>query len=514
MPLEGGMTVADHLLAGLLDGAPDAMLCLDGDGRIVLVNAQAEQLFGYQRDVLEGEPVETLVPDGAKAAHLAHRARYMARPALHPASARTELSGRRRDGSVFPAEISLSGVGTGDGILVMAAVRDVTTRPERPLRQSQRLESLGQLTGGVAHSYHSLLAVISSYAAFITEEVAQGGRNIRWQSVRDDVAQIRQAAERATELTLQLLAFARRDVVPPRPLDLNEVIAGVEHLLVRTLGERVTLEMRLAAEPCVVLADPGQIEQVLVNLAVNARDAMPAGGRLVVETGTSYLDEVPAASRGGLPHGQYACLTISDTGTGMTKGILERAFEPFFTTKPKGEGTGLGLATVYGIITQASGDVQIDSEPGQGTTVTVLLPSIGPEAGARPDRAQAAGHGAGETVLVVEDEPAIREVTRRILARSGYHVLTAASAREAIEIATSAGGDIDVLLTDVVMPHMLGKEAADRIRAFRPDVKVLFMSGYTQGLLDTQGVAEAGVNLIEKPFTEASLLAKLRQVIG
>jgi CheY-like chemotaxis protein len=241
---------------------------------------------------------------------------------------------------------------------------------------------------------------------------------------------------------------------------------------------------------------------------------MPAGGRLVVETGTTYVDEASAGRHGGLPHGQYACMKISDTGSGMTRGIIEHAFEPFFTTKLKGEGTGLGLATVYGIITQASGDVQICSEPGEGTTVTVLLPSTGQEVRARPDPAQAAGHGAGETVLVVEDEPAMREVTRRILTRGGYHVLTAASGREAIEIATSTGGDIDVLLTDVVMPQMLGQEAADRIRTFRPGVKVLFMSGYTQGLLDTQGVVAAGVNLIEKPFTEASLLTRLRQVIG
>ncbi len=497
------MQVADHLFVGLVEGAPDAMLCLDGDGRIVLVNVQAERLFGYRRDALVGKPVETLVPDAAKAAHPPHPPhppRYIAFPRPRTAGTRTELSGRRRDGSTFPAEISLSAIDTDDGLVVMVAVRDVT----------ERLESLGELAGGVAHGYHNLLAVISSYATFVSEELAQGGRNIRWQSVRDDVAQIRQAAERATELTDQLLAFACRDVVQPRPLNLNEVVTGVEHLLVHTLGEQVMLETHLAAEPCVVLADPGQIEQVLFRLAVNARDAMPAGGRLMVETVTTYVDE----ARTGLPHGQYACLKISDTGIGMTREIIDHAFEPFFTTKPKGAGTGLGLATVYGIIAQASGDVQILSEPGIGTTVTVLLPSTGQAVRARPEPAKAAGYGTGETVLVIEDEPAMREVTLRILSRSGYHVLTAANGREAIEIATSTDGDIDVLLTDVVMPHMLGKEAADRIRAFRPGVKVLFMSGYTRGLLGTQGVVEADVNLIEKPFTEASLLTKIRQVIA
>ena len=367
------MQVADHLFVGLVEGAPDAMLCLDGDGRIVLVNVQAERLFGYRRDALVGKPVETLVPDAAKAAHPPHPPhppRYIAFPRPRTAGTRTELSGRRRDGSTFPAEISLSAIDTDDGLVVMVAVRDVT----------ERLESLGELAGGVAHGYHNLLAVISSYATFVSEELAQGGRNIRWQSVRDDVAQIRQAAERATELTDQLLAFACRDVVQPRPLNLNEVVTGVEHLLVHTLGEQVMLETHLAAEPCVVLADPGQIEQVLFRLAVNARDAMPAGGRLMVETVTTYVDE----ARTGLPHGQYACLKISDTGIGMTREIIDHAFEPFFTTKPKGAGTGLGLATVYGIIAQASGDVQILSEPGIGTTVTVLLPSTGQAVRARP----------------------------------------------------------------------------------------------------------------------------------
>jgi PAS domain S-box-containing protein len=526
------LRVADHSFAGLLEGAPDAMVCVDRCGRIVLVNAQAERLFGYGRAELADQPVEILVPEAARAGHPAHRGHYMSDPKPRPMSARIELSGRRRDGSTFPAEISLSAIDTDDdGLLVIVAVRDVTEqlelraarerlrnqaerdKLEQQLKQSQRLESMGQLAGGVAHDFNNLLAVITNYADFVGEEVAKDAAQADWQAVRHDVNQIRLAAGRGAGLTRQLLAFARRDVVQLRPLNLNQVIARVEQLLIRTLGEHVELKTELAPGLCAVLADPGQIEQVLVNLAVNARDAMPAGGTLMVETSTADIDASHAASRVGLPPGQYACIKIGDTGTGMPREVIDRAFEPFFSTKPKGEGTGLGLATVYGIVTQAGGYVQIYSEPGVGTTFTILLPATGQEVRMEPTAEQKPAKGAGETVLIVEDEPAMREVTHRILSRAGYNVLAAASGREAIEIVENYPGDIDVLLTDVIMPHMPGKEAAERIRALRPDTKVLFMSGYTQGLLDTQGVVAAGINLLEKPFTEASLLIRLGQLL-
>jgi PAS domain S-box-containing protein len=523
---------ADHLMVGLLEAAPDAVVCVDSDGRIVLVNAQTERLFGYGREELTGQLVEILVPDAIRASHPGLRAGYMADPRPRQMGAGLELAGRRRDGSTFLAEISLSAIGTGEGILVMAAVRDVTERLElqaererlktqterdrleRQLHQSQRLESLGQLAGGVAHDFNNLLAVISNYAAFVAEEVASRAPQDEWQSVREDIQEIERAAERAAGLTHQLLAFARRDVIQPRALNLNDVIERVEQLLVRTLGEHVELSTDLAAGLDPVLADPGQIEQTLINLAVNARDAMPAGGTLIVTTASTTIDADHAASRVGLRPGRYVSLKVSDTGTGMPQEVIDRAFDPFFTTKPKGEGTGLGLATVYGIVTQVGGYVQIYSEPGLGTTFTILLPETSQPAEEHSPGPQAAQGGTGETVLVVEDEAAMREVTRRILARNGYQVITAINGIDAIEVAASHPGDIDVLLTDVVMPQMLGKEAAERIRARYPAVKVLFMSGYTQGVLDTQGVLEAGVNLIEKPFAEASLLAKLREVLS
>ena len=305
------MQLTNHSLLALMEAAPDAVVSVDTGGRIVLVNAQTERLFGYGRQELVGQPVEILVPDAIKAVHTVHRAGYLTDPQPRPMGAGIELAGRRRDGSTFPAEISLSAIDTSEGILVSAAVRDGTERRElqaererlktqterlktvterdrleRQLHQSQRLESLGQLAGGIAHDFNNLLAVISNYAAFVAEEVAKAPQE-EWQSVREDIQEIERAAERAAGLTRQLLAFARRDVIQPRALSLNDVIEDVEQLLIRTLGEHVELSTDLAGGLGRVLADPGQIEQVLVNLAVNARDAMPAGGKLIVATAST-----------------------------------------------------------------------------------------------------------------------------------------------------------------------------------------------------------------------------------
>jgi PAS domain S-box-containing protein len=521
----------DHRSVALLEAAPDAMICVAADGRIALVNAQAERLFGYQRDELAGQPIEILVPDGARAVHPEHRARYMADLTPRLMGAGLELSGRRRDGSTFPAEISLAAIDTDEGIVVTAAVRDVTERRqlqaererlksqgererlEGQLHQAQRLESLGQLAGGVAHDFNNLLGVISNYAAFVSEEVAKDPPQVQWAAVRADIEQVERAAQRAAVLTHQLLSFARREVVQPRVLSLNEMILDVEQLLVHTLGEHIELVTSLAPDLGPVLADGGQIEQVLVNLAVNARDAMQGGGMLTLETANTHVDEAYATHRANLAPGRYVSLKVSDTGVGIPKDVIERVFEPFFTTKPKGEGSGLGLATVYGIITQAGGTVRIYSEPGFGTTLTVLLPiTAQTDLAAQPPAQEF--DGGGEVVLIVEDEPAMREVTRRMLVRSGYQVLSVATGSEAVDIVSGQQRHVDVLLTDVVMPKMLGREVADRVRDCQPTVRVLYMSGYTQGLLSAQEVLESRVCLIEKPFAKRALLAKLREVLA
>ena len=527
---------AEARFRGLMDAGPDAMVCVDRDGHIVLVNGQTERLFGYHRDELVGQPVEILVPDQVRGLHPAHRAGYAADPRPRAMGADLQPAGRRRDGSTFPAEVSLAAMGTGEGLLVTAVIRDVTERLEiaaererlgiqaerdeleRHLHQSQRLESLGQLAGGVAHDFNNLLGVISNYAAFVGEEVARQPPDERWKAVGNDIGQVQRAAEQAAGLTHQLLAFARQETIQPRVLNLNDVVQSVEQLLIRTLGEHIELIADLTADLPSVLADPGQIEQVLVNLAVNARDAMPQGGKLIIQTASTIIDvsahQEDRAYQGEVPPGQYVALKVSDTGTGIPKDVLDRVFEPFFSTKPKGEGTGLGLATVYGIITQAGGHVRIYSEPGLGTSLTALLPVTEQDIAAATPPPTEPQRGQGQTVLVVEDEAAIREVTRRMLARNGYHVVAAASGHEALEVLATQLEHIDVLLTDVIMPRMQGKEFANQVRVIQPAARVIFMSGYTQGLLGAQGVLEPGTHLIEKPFSEATLLTKLQEVLS
>lgn len=614
----------------LLEAAPDAIVAVDGNGCIVLANAQVEQLFGYERHELLGEPIEVLVPESVRGMHVCHRESYRAHPVTRPMGAGRELAARRKDGSEFPAEISLSAIETGDGLLVSAAIRDGTLRkqaaivassadamvsqrldgtitswnsaaerlygysasevlgrnidflvpPERReeehaivdrvvhgeriddfetvrvrrdgspveiaksmapildtagvvigvsriarditerkraekerraleerLNQSQRLESLGQLAGGVAHDFNNLLAVILNYATFAAEDVADHD------AVRSDLEAIRTAAERAARLTQQLLTFARRGSIQPEVLDLNGVVDDVKTLLSRTIGEHVCLDVRFAPLLPAVHVDRGQIEQVLMNLAVNARDAMPDGGTLTIETNTIELEAENARLRPHVGAGLYVQLTVSDTGLGMTADVAAQAFEPFFTTKPKGQGSGLGLATVYGIVAAAGGATSVYSEPGLGTTIRIYLPALdGAVPQAQRRLVSHPAHGDGRTVLVVEDEPAMRAVTARILARSGYAVLQAANGDEALAVA--AHHDCDLLLTDVVMPAMSGPELASRMRQRRPGLKVLFMSGYSHGVLAPRGVLDREIELIEKPFDPAQLLERVESVLS
>jgi len=382
------------------------------------------------------------------------------------------------------------------------------------LRHAERMESLGQLVGGIAHDFNNLLNVIGGYSDLVAEEIAGlAAQDARLGSVLEDVEQICGASQRAVRLTRQLLIFARSDVVHPEVLSLNEVIAGLEELLRRTLGEHITLTTVPADGLWPVKADAGQLEQVLVNLAVNARDAMPGGGKLTIDTANVTVDEAYAEGRPGLAPGRYARLRVSDTGTGIPPEVLARVFEPFFTTKPKGKGTGLGLATFYGIITGVGGYPQIYSEPGLGTTITGLLPATSEDAAASAAAPAAAPRGRGETILLVEDKASLQQLTSRILTRNGYQVLAARTAAEAPGIAAEAGQPIDLLLTDVVMPEMLGNEVARRVNAVRPAVPVLYMSGYAQPVLDTHGILSGQIDLLEKPFSKATLLTRVRRAI-
>jgi PAS domain S-box-containing protein len=533
---------AEERFRRLFDAAPDAMIAMAPDQSIVMANAQAVRLFGYPAEDLIGRSAGMLVPEDLWPTLGAEFADYFAAPQpdrrarrRRPIQTELKLPGLRQDGRRFPAEITLSALPTDGGMMITAAIRDVSERlaseaererlrttaeqerVERRFAQSQRLESLGQLVGGVAHDFNNLLNVIQGYADFTAEQVQLlAAADPRLAPVLDDIEQVRAAAQQATRLTRQLLTFARHDVTRPEVLDLNEAVEGAGQLLRRTLGEHI--DLTISAEPALwrVKADRGQLEQVLVNLAVNARDAMPGGGRLMIDTGNTEVDETIAASRPGLAPGHYARLRVSDTGTGMDPATVARVFEPFFSTKPKGRGTGLGLATVYGIVTGAGGTIEIYSEKGLGTTVSVLLPATEEDAQPQVPQARTGGdqRGHGETILLVEDEASLRELSSRILTRSGYQVCAVGSGAEAVRLASDSAQTIDLLLTDVVMPEMMGNEVADRVGAIRPGVPALFMSGYAQPILDAHGVPEARYDILEKPWTEAALLARVRKALS
>lgn len=528
----------------IVDSAPDALVCVNASGVVTLVNRQVERLFGYDSVELVGQPIEMLVPLGARRLHVKDRAEYFANPSPRPMGAGRRLAAVRKDGTEFPVDISLSSFSTEEGVVVLAAVRDISERLEieseraalearlvlaqreeeravleAKLHQAQRLETVGQLAGGVAHDFNNLLAGIMNYTALVAEGVDDLSARLGLdddgdvRTIRQDLSEITGVAQRAVQLTRQLLIFSRREVVQPEVLDLNAIVTDMEKLLRRTIGEAIDLSSALQRDLPHVLIDRGQLEQVIMNLAVNARDAMPQGGILRIETSIFEVDEEQAKHRPVAP-GWYARLTVSDSGLGMAPEVRERALEPFFSTKEKGKGSGLGLATVYGIVTQAAGDIVIYSEPGLGTTVRVLLPLADErEAIARPAPSPAPIGRPNETILLVEDEEIVREPTRRILERHGYTVLSASNADDAVTISKAHAGQITVLLTDVVMPGRSGKELAAEMEQLRPGLKVLFMSGYGEDVIVHQGFLEEGITLIEKPFSADQLLRGLAKVV-
>ncbi len=523
-------------LQALVSAASDAFVSADSRGVITEWSHQAERMFGWQRpEAIGREAAETVIPPRLRDAHRT-RLRQAAQEREHPDMGRIELTVLHRDGHEIPVELALMRTGSGPGMRFHAFIHDITERLAlqeererarvqaereryaRRLEQAQRLESLGQLAGGVAHDFNNLLAVIQNYAEFAAEETAAGGAGHcpHCASALDDLGQIQQASERAVRLTRQLLAFGRRDVAQPRALDLNAAIGAMSNLLNSSIRENITLVTALDPELRPVFADRAQIEQVLLNLVVNARDAMPDGGTLTIETanagsGLSH-DLSPAPPAGG--HVQFS---VSDTGTGMTREVAERAFEPFFTAGPVGRGVaenaGLGLATVYGIITSGGGDVQIHSEPGNGTTVRMLVPVAGQAAATCPKDQAAPGHSHRETVLLAEDEQAVRDVASRILTQNGYEVIVASNGQQALELAGSHEGTIHLLLTDMIMPGMSGQELSAKILAARPSVQVIYMSGYTQAALAGDGILDPASTRLPKPFTAAALLSKVRQAL-
>jgi PAS domain S-box-containing protein len=467
------------------------------------------EALGWTPQERLGRPTLELVhPDDRPQVERALR-EVLARPGhtiRHAARARHKDGGWRRYDVVARNLLQDPSVG---GVVLNS--RDVTEQHdlEERYRHAQKLEAVGRLAGGVAHDFNNLLTVILSSVEGCQRDL-EAGRPVD----PDDVTQIREAAERARDLTRQLLAFARKQVVAPVALDLNGVVQGSEKLLRRVVGEEIRLEVRTATDLWTVLCDPGQVEQVLVNLAVNARDAMPRGGTLTVETRNARVGpgaEQDSAERAG----EWVQLVIRDTGAGMAPEVMAHLFEPFFTTKEPGRGTGLGLATVHGIVTQSGGHVHVRSEPGQGTEFTVCLPRSRARVAAAgmPAGAAAEAVEGSETVLLVEDDPQVRAVTARALERAGYRVLVATDGPAALALVAREGVRLDLVVTDVVMPGMTGPAVVEALRTRQPGLRALFVSGYTQDAVIQRGVLDTGFHFLAKPFTAAALRARVRAIL-
>ena len=617
---------------GLLEAAPDAMVVVNQAGEIVLLNLQAEKRFGYRRDELIGQRVKNIIPEGFAERLIADALRSAEDALAQQIGTGIELTGRRKDGSEFPIELMLSPLDGVDGILVTAAIRDITERKRRAhdmscvaavvesshdaiisltpegivlswnhgaeriygysaaetvgrsilfisppdrtietltllkgvergetvepfetvrlkkdgtrihvsltlspiensdgqvvgvsavardvtesknleamLRQAQKMEAVGQLAGGVAHDFNNLLGVILGYTGLLLDR--PGLDDLQ----RKSIEEIQKAGDRAALLTRQLLAFSRKQVLQPKVLDLNTVVAGAEKLLQRLIGEDIELLVVLNPALGRIEADAGQLEQIIMNLAVNARDAMPPGGKLTIETSNVEIDEDYAAQHPSTRTGSHVMLSVSDTGCGMDAKTKAHIFEPFFTTKEFGKGTGLGLSTVYGIVKQSGGSVWVYSEVGIGTTFKIYLPCVSPalEIAAPSDKSEKIA-GGSQTILIVEDEAALLEVTHRSLKAVGYAILAAQSPAEAIRISESHQGPIHLMVTDVIMPGMSGAQLASRLSVPRPEMKVLYVSGYTDDTIVRHGVLEPGLAFLQKPFSPKTLARKVDEIL-
>ncbi len=488
------------LLQALADAAFEAVI-IHRDGVILTANRAAEGLSGVARGQLIGKRlVDFIAPEAVP--------EVLARIAKGDDSAYTAAA-RRADGSTYPCEVQVRTlpVQVQGGQARVVALRDISARVqlEEQVRQSQKMEAVGRLAGGVAHDFNNLLSVIMSATSLASDRLAEGDPG------REDLADVLAAAERAAELTRALLAFSRKQVVQTRVVDVDAMLAGMESMLRRLIGEDIELRVVPGSAGQRTRADFAQLENMVMNLVVNARDSMPDGGQLTLATAPVTLDEAWARTHLDTRPGPYLALTISDTGVGMNAATRARIFEPFFTTKGPGRGTGLGLSTVFGIVKQAGGSIWVESEPGHGATFTIYLPATEEALAFAPSAAAAAEPTAEpakdhRTILLVEDEPQVRKVAAVILRQAGFTVLEAGSGADALALAAKHGHGIDLLLTDMVMPGMNGRQLAEALRALRPGLRVLFMSGYSE--------QDLGPDALHKPFAPETLLAKVRAVVG
>ena len=500
-----------NLLRQIIDANPSLIFVKDWEGRFVLVNRATAGIYGTTVEALIGKTDADFNPNKEEVEHFLRDDREVM------------TSGRAKNIAEEPVTNAATGEtrwfqttkvplrqADGDVPKLLGVATEITERKrlEEQLLQSQKMEAVGQLAGGVAHDFNNILTAIVGYADLLATEFAPNDRRL------EDLEEIRKSARRAAALTRQLLAFSRKQVLEPRVLDVNEVVQNMDKMLRSLISESIRLETHYAANLFSARADPNQIEQVVMNLAINARDAMPEGGTLTIETANATLDEDYALRHISVMPGEYVMLAVSDTGCGMDEDTKSRIFEPFFTTKEQGTGTGLGLSTVYGIVKQHGGNIWLYSEPGKGSTFKVYLPAVQeqPEV-VRKSAPHAMPKSGGETVLVVEDDEQLRRLAHRALAAQGYDVLEADRGSTAIDIARRHRGKIDLLLTDVVIPDTNGRKLADHLRASRPGLRVLFMSGYPDGAMGHNGMLETGVAYVAKPFTTEAITRKVREIL-
>jgi PAS domain S-box-containing protein len=500
---------AEHHFRMLVEAAPTGIVISNENGRITEVNAEALRMFGYSREELVGQAVETLLPQHLREAHEGHRYAkdLRARPMGVGIGVVCPTEGRDR----VSLEISLGPLVTKEGTVVSSTIVDITVRKkmEERLRLSQRMEAIGTLAGGIAHDFNNLLGVIQGCSEAIAEELLPNHPASR------KVELVRKAAASAADLTRQLLAIGRKQILQPKVIESKEIVSGMESMLRRLIGENI--ELAVTIEPTVgcISADPGQVAQVLVNLAANARDAMANGGRLSIEVCNAELDEAYKRQHAPIVPGPYVMIAVADTGCGMDRKTQSQIFDPFFSTKESGKGTGLGLATVYGIVKQSAGYIWVYSEVAQGTVFKVYLPrvehALGPSG--QTEREGAAPQGS-ETILLAEDSEALLEIAQEYLRRLGYTVIEAVSGEQALQRANEFEGTIHLLVADVVMPGMSGRELADQIVSKRPGIKVLFTSGYADDAIARHGLLEPSVAFIQKPYHPKVLARKVREVLG
>jgi PAS domain S-box-containing protein len=500
---------SEQMARGIVETALDAFVQIDEAAGILIWNSQAEEIFGWPRHEALGKDVFDLVIAETDRGDLRDALqRFLTTGLDQVLRRRREVTARRRDGREFTAELSITALKRREGILFNGYFRDLTAKiaAEERLRQAEKMEAIGQLTGGIAHDFNNILTVITGTIEILAAAVEKEPQLAAITRMIDE------AAARGAELTQHLLAFARKQPLQPRETDVNALIIDTAKLLRPTLGEQIEVESVLGDEATVAVVDPNQLTTAILNLALNARDAMPGGGKLILETRSVDLDEDYARRNDEVRPGRYVMIAVSDTGCGIPTDHLDRVFDPFFTSKGPGKGTGLGLSMVYGFVKQSAGHIKIYSEEGHGTTVRMYLP---PGAGISPalESAVVATTGGHETILVVEDDRLVRNYVLTQLHSLGYVTLEAGNAAEALLI-VQAGAGFDLLFTDVIMPgNMNGRELADAIRQVQPDLKVLFTSGYTEDAIIHQGKLDLGVLLLAKPYRKSDLAAMIRQAI-